>query len=171
MSTLSLYNASVKSLNGWMNNLEHILRKGQTHADEMGWSHEALLNARLAPDMFALIGQVQTATALVKACPHRLAGQTPPNWDDTETSFEDLYARIDRARTELAKFGPDAINGREAETFTVNFGPVEREFTGISYASGFILPNVFFHITTAYNILRHNGVPLGKFDFFGQGSL
>lgn len=164
---MTLYDLSVRPLIGWMDNLAHILRCGENHAVEHEIDPDALLQARLYPDMFTLIGQVQVATALVKACPHRLAGKEPPKWDDVENSFEELYARIERAKTELGQYEAQLINARADMEFKVPFGPIERDFTGWSYVHGFILPNVYFHITTSYNILRHNGVGLGKFDFFG----
>ena len=167
MTTLTLYNSSITPLDSWMDNLAHILQMGQAYGAEQGWKDDALLQARLYPNMLTLIGQVQVATSLVKACPHRLAGQEPPKWEDGDDSFDALFARIERAKAELAIYDPDQINGRETESFDVRFGPTPRSFTGLSYASSFILPNVLFHITTVYNILRHNGVPLGKFDFFG----
>ena len=167
MTEISLYNASVKSLDQWLGNLEHILKTAETYAEEKGYKPQALLLAQLFPDMLPLIGQVQVATGIAKACPHRIVGSTPPVYEDTEESFADLYARIAKTRAELATFTPDDINGLEAREFTVKMGPNTREFTGITYASGFTMPNVYFHITTAYNILRHNGVPLGKLDFFG----
>ncbi len=167
MTMPSLYDSSIPVLDRWMDNLAHILQMSQTYSADQGWKDEALLQARLYPNMLTLIGQVQVATSLVKACPHRLAGQEPPKWEDGEESFDALFNRIERAKAELAKYKPEQINGREAESFDVRFGPAPRSFTSTEYAASFILPNVLFHITTAYNILRHNGVPLGKFDFFG----
>lgn len=166
MTDLTFYNAVIPALDHRMANLAHILRAGQANAAERKIDEAVFLNARLAPDMASLIGQVQLATSLVKACPYRVTGQTPPVYEDNEQSFDDLYARIDKTRKELSGFGPDDINGREGFAFAVKLGPSMRDFTGITYASGFIMPNVLFHCTTAYNILRHNGVPLGKKDFF-----
>lgn len=166
MSNMSLYNAVVPVLDHRMANLAHILRKGQANAAERKIDEAVFLNARLAPDMASLIGQVQLATAIAKACPYRIAGQTPPVYEDDQTTFDDLYARIEKTRTDLAVFKPEDLESLETREFEVKMGPNMRSFTGISYVSGFTVPNVIFHCTTAYNILRHNGVALGKADFF-----
>lgn len=166
MPTLSLYTAVVPVLDHRMANLVHILKAGQANAAERKIDEAIFLNARLAPDMASLIGQVQIGTAIAKACPYRIMGQTPPVYDDTEDSFDGLYARIERTRADLAVFTPTDLDGLEDREFEVKMGPDKRMFTAIRYASGFTLPNVIFHCTTAYNILRHNGVPLGKKDFF-----
>lgn len=165
---LSLYNASVPGLIRMMDNLEHILRKGEADAAERGIDPSVFLNARLAPDMAKLAKQVQFATSIAKACPFRIAGLTPPVYDDIENpSFADLYGLLDKTRADINSVTRAQIDGREGVEFNVKMGPQERSFTGISYCSGFSIPNVYFHITTAYNILRHNGVALGKIDFFG----
>ena len=163
---LSLYNA-MSALDTALNNMHHVLKTGEANAAERKIDPSVFLAARLAPDMFSLIGQVQVATSIAKACPHRIVGSEPPVYEDTEESFADLYALIAKARGELAKFSPDDINGKELREFSVKMGPNMRDFTSIQYLSGFTIPNVYFHTTTVYNILRHNGVPLGKLDFFG----
>lgn len=163
----SMYNASVPVLHRQLDNLEHILKKGEANASERDIDASIFLNARLAPDMHHLIGQVRIAVSLIKNCAHRISGTQPPVFEDNEESFADLYATIERARGELNKCSEDIINANEHKPFSVKLGPMDREFTALSYLSGFTLPNVHFHITTAYNILRSNGVPLGKMDFFG----
>lgn len=167
MSTLSLYNASIPGLDRMMGNLLHILKTGEAHAIANAIDPQDYLEARLAPDMFTLIGQVQVATSLAKACPFRITGEEPPVYEDGQASFEDLYARIARTRLDLNRFTREQIDGLEAREFSVKLGPNMRDFTSISYLSGFIIPNIYFHITTSYNILRHKGVPLGKIDYFG----
>ena len=170
-AVLSLYNASVPGLIRMMDNLEHILRKGEADAAERGIDPSVFLGASLAPDMATLAKQVQIGTAIAKACPFRIAGLKPPVYDDIESpSFADLYALLDKTRKDVNSVTRAQIDGREEVEFNVKMGPQERSFTGISYCSGFTVPNVYFHITTAYNILRHNGVPLGKLDFFGGPS-
>ncbi len=166
MSEMSLYSAVVPTLDHRMANLAHILRTGQANAAERKIDEAVFLNARLAPDMASLIGQVQLATAIAKACPYRITGQTPPVYEDDQVTFDDLYARIEKTRKDIAVFNPEDLAGLETREFEVKMGPNMRNFTGISYASGFTMPNVIFHCATAYNILRHNGVPLGKADFF-----
>lgn len=163
---LSLYYA-MSTVNTALSNMQHVLKMGEANAKERGIDPSVFLNARLAPDMFTLIGQVQVAASLAKACPHRIVGSEPPVYEDSEQTFEDLYALISKARGELAKFTAEDIDGKELREFSVKLGPNMRDFTAISYLSGFIVPNVYFHTTTVYNILRHNGVPIGKMDFFG----
>lgn len=169
MSTLSLYNA-MSVVDAALVNLNHILKKGEANAAERGIDPDIFLNARLAPDMYNLKRQVYVVTSLAKACPHRITGSEPPVYEDTEETFEALYARIAKARGELAKFSQEDIDGKEDRKFSIKLGPNSREFTAISYLSGFIIPNMNFHNATAYNILRHNGVPLSKLDYFGGGA-
>ena len=167
ISEYSMYNASVPVLHRLLDNLEHILKTGEANAKERGIDASEFLQARLAPDMANLIKQVQFATSLVKNCAHRISATEPPVFEETEESFADLYATIERARSEVSKCSVDNVNANEHRNFNVKLGPMDREFTSLSYFSSFSLPNVYFHITTAYNILRQNGVPLGKMDFFG----
>lgn len=166
-TVLSFYKATIPTLDRQLSNLAHILKVGEDNAKERNIEPEIFLLARLSPDMATLTRQVQIATSMAKNCPHRIVGSKPPVYDDMEDSFQALYGRIEKTRTELSTFKPDDINGKAAREFTVPLAGTEMSFNGIRYASGFILPNVFFHVTTAYNILRHYGVPLGKRDFFG----
>ena len=169
MSTLSMSNA-ISVLPKLLDNLEHILRKGEANAEERSIDMDVFLNSRLAPDMHPLYKQVLMVCGMAKMAPYRIAGLTPPVYDDSERSVEELYGLIAKAKADIAAVTPDQLDGREGFEFSVKLGPRgERPFTGISYLSGFTLPNLHFHITTAYNILRHNGVPLGKFDYFGGG--
>lgn len=171
MSSLSMYTACIPMLDRMLANLEHVLRKGEENAASRGIEPSVFLTARLAPDMATLTRQIQIATSLAKNAPHRLVGTAPPVFEDTEETFEELYALIAKARKEIMSFTPEQMNGTEDRSFSVQIGPSEREFVGLPYLFGFIYPNVLFHCTTAYNILRHNGVPLGKLDFFGGGNL
>ncbi len=164
---LSLYTATVPILDRQMVNLEHILKLGEANAAERKIEPEIFLKARLAPDMATLMRQVQIACSMAKNCPHRVVGTKPPVYEDREESFAELYALIAKTRAELAKFKRQDIDGKEAREFSVPMAGQQMAFTAMRYASGFVLPNVFFHVTTAYNILRHQGVPLGKRDFFG----
>jgi hypothetical protein len=166
-NAFSLHASCVLKLVRLMENLEHILSKGEANAAERDIDAEVFLSARLAPDMATLIQQVQFAASLAKNCPHRLAGTTPPVYAETETSFEELYGLITKTKAELSSFAPEDINGRESSEFQVKLGPRTVDFTALDYLNDFTLPNVYFHVTTAYNILRQNGVPLGKMDFFG----
>ena len=166
----SMYDTCITTLDRLMSNVEYMLKKGEANAEERGIEADIFLNARLAPDMYNLTKQVQTLTSLAKNCPHRIAGTEPPVFEDTEKTFAELYVLIGKTRKELASFSRSDIDGQEDREFSVKLGPMDVDFTGLKYYSSFTLPNVLFHSTTVYNILRHNGVPLGKFDFFG-GSL
>ncbi len=167
MST-ALYDLSIPVLDKALAGLDHVYKKGEAYAEEAEIAPEVLLQSRLFPNMLPLISQMRIAASLSKAYPFRATGQTPPVYEDDETSFADVYATIAKARKDIASISADEINGQEDFEFTVKLGPRgDVPFTSISYLQGFTLPNVYFHCTTAYNILRHNGVPLGKFDFFG----
>jgi len=167
---IPFYQSSLPTLDRALANMEHVLKKGETNAEERGIDPSVFITARLAPDMQTLAGQVDIATSLIKAVPHRLVGTTPPVYDEDLDTFEALYSRIAKARAEIGGYSADQIEPTMTRKFTVPLGPNEREFVGAEYIHGFILPNVYFHCTTAYNILRHNGVPLGKMDFFGGSS-
>jgi len=170
MTTLSMSNA-ISVLPKLIGNLEHILKKGEANAEERGIDMDVFLNSRLAPDMHPLYKQVLMVCDMAKMAPYRIAGLTPPTYDDSERSLDELYGLISKAKADIQAVTADQLDGREGVEFTVKMGPRgEVPFTGIVYLSAFTLPNLHFHITTAYNILRHNGVPLGKFDYFG-GSL
>jgi len=139
-STLSLYNACVPGLVRIFENLEHILRKGEANAEERGIDADVFLKARLAPDMATLTKQIQFATSLGKNCPHRLAGTTPPVYEDTEATFEELYALLAKTRKEIESFTAEMLDGREDTTFSVKLGPMDVDFTSIAYLSSFTLP-------------------------------
>lgn len=166
MSTLSMSNA-VSALPIMLGNLEHVLKKAEANAQERGIEAEVFLNARLAPDMWPLKKQVQTVAELAKNAPYRIAGTDAPSYEGHPETFEDCYAVLAKAKADIGKVGAADLDGKEAREFSLKMGPREMDFTGISYLSGFTIPNVYFHMTTVYNILRHNGVPLGKFDYFG----
>jgi uncharacterized protein len=148
--------------------LRHIVSKGHAHAQAQGWDPAVLLSMRLAPDMFPLTRQVQIATDIAKNAGARLTGGEAPKFEDNETSFEELDARIGRAIAYLEGLPENAFDGAEAREIAVPsraYG--ELRFDGRGYVDSFVLPNVFFHATTAYALLRHAGVPLGKADFLG----
>ena len=153
-----------------LGNLEHLLRKAESSAQERNIDTQVFLNARLAPDMWPLNKQVQTAVELCKNAPYRVAGTDAPSYEGAPESFEACYALIEKAKADIAQVSPQDLDGKEDREFSLKMGPREMDFTGISYLSGFTIPNVHFHITTVYNILRHNGVALGKVDYFGGGA-
>jgi hypothetical protein len=167
--TLSMYGASVPVLSSMLSALSHVLTKAEADATTRKIDPSVLLNDRLAPDMFPLKKQVQVATDFAKSITSRLAGTDIPAWPDSEESFAELQARIAKALEFIGSFTPGQIDGSEAKTITLQMRAGEMSFAGQDYLLGFALPNFYFHVTTAYNILRHNGVPLGKADFFGRG--
>jgi len=162
-----MYQASVPVLIHGLKNLSAILAKAADHADEKKIDHEVFLNARLAPDMFALTRQVQVASDTAKGCGARLAGVEVPSFADNETSFVELQERLAKTVAFLEGLTPAQIDGSEEKAVVLKFPSREFHFTGQTYLFGFVLPNFYFHMTTAYDILRHNGVPLGKPDYLG----
>lgn len=143
------------------------LEKARGWAAENGGSDDTLLSARLYPDMAPLTGQVQRASDAAKFAAARLAGIEAPSMADTEASFDELLARIAATVTFLESVPAESINGREDADIEVKTGRGSFQFKGRAYLLGFALPNFYFHVTTAYAILRHNGVPLGKMDYLG----
>jgi hypothetical protein len=159
---LSMYQASVPLLVRGLDTLSAVLKKGEAHADAA-----ALVEARLAPDMFTLAGQVQRASDTAKGCAARLAGIDNPGFPDTETSFAQLQERIAKTTAFLQGVTPAQVDGSEDKPIAFKAGPYMLNFTGTSYLFTFVLPNFYFHVTTAYDILRHKGVPVGKMDYLG----
>ena len=159
---LSMYQASVPLLVRGLNNLSAVLKKGEAHPDAA-----ALVEARLAPDMFTLAGQVQRASDTAKGCAARLAGIDNPSFPDTETTFAQLQERIARTVDFLQGVKPEQIDGSEDKAISFKAGPYMLNFTGASYLRTFVMPNFYFHVTTAYDILRHKGVRVGKMDYLG----
>ncbi|WP_144148859.1 DUF1993 family protein [Paraburkholderia sp. BCC1884] len=165
--SISMYQASLPALIRGMTNLQAILGKAQAHAAAKQVEPSVFINARLAPDMLPLVRQVYIVSDTAKGCAARLAGVEAPKYDDVEQTFDELHARLQKTIDYLKEFNAGQIDGSEERTITLKMrvGPVE--FTGLSYLLGFVLPNFYFHVTTAYDILRHNGVELGKLDYLG----
>ena len=166
--TISMYQASVPVFVRMLNNLADILKKAATHAEAKKIDQAALLQSRLYPDMFAMRRQVQVATDAAKGCTARLAGIEPPRYDDDESNIADLVGRIERTIAYVSSVKPEQIDGSEGRTITLKVRDQTRTFPGMAYLLNFALPNFYFHVTTAYDILRHNGVELGKQDFLGR---
>lgn len=165
---LSMFQASAPVFIRVMNNLKVVLDKGAAHAAANKIDPTVLLNSRLFPDMFPLVRQVQIASDNAKGGGARLAGMTPPKYEDNEASFPELNARIDKTVAFLQTLTPAQIDGSEEKTINLTLGKKSLTFQGQAYLFGLVLPNLYFHVTTAYNILRHCGVPLGKEDFLGK---
>ncbi|MCJ8169793.1 DUF1993 domain-containing protein [Atopomonas sediminilitoris] len=166
--SLSMYQASVPMFIHMLQASSAILAKASAWAEEKQIAPEVLLNARLAPDMYALPKQIQIATDVVKGCAARLAGVEIPSYADDEASFDELQARISKTIAFLQAFTPQQIDGSEGRSIELKLPNLQLSLTGQEYLLGFVQPNVYFHLSTAYAILRHNGVPLGKMDFLGR---
>ena len=162
---LSMFDATISPLVRSLKNLSHILKKGEEHADAKKIEHSVFLNARLFPDMYPLIRQVQIATDMSKGAAARLAGVEIPKYEDTETTFAELQARISKTLAFIETIQSEQLTDAETREITVTVRKVDLKFSGQDYLLKWVLPNVHFHVVTAYNILRHNGVELGKQDF------
>ena len=165
--SLSMHSASIPYFVRALNNLSAILEKGAAHAKEKDIDPSILVTDRLFPDMFPLSRQVQIACDVSKGAAARISGIEAPSHEDNESSFEELIARINKTIEFLNSLPTDKINGTEEKEIKFQAGPYELDFTGATYLSMWALPNIYFHVTTTYNILRHNGVALGKIDYVG----
>jgi uncharacterized protein len=164
---ISMHALSVQLFVHTLGNLSRILEKGAASAAQRKFEPGVLLAARLAPDMLPLTRQVQIAADIAKNSVARLAGQEPPRFEDTETTIEQLRARLARTIDFLNSVPANALEGSETRDIRVPTGGRTLEFKGLDFLQHWAIPNVFFHVTTAYDILRHNGVELGKRDFLG----
>lgn len=165
--TLTIHQASVPVFVQGLKGLKGVLTKAAAHVETRKLDPDALLKARLFPDMFPLLRQVQIATDFAKGCAARLAGEEVPSWDDTETTFETLIARIDRAVAYVEGLDPARFENAEDRDITLTRRGETSVVKGLAYLQGQAQPNFFFHLTTAYAILRKNGVEIGKKDYLG----
>lgn len=165
---LSMYDASVPVFRQMLGSLAAILAKAEAHAKEKKIEPDALLQARLFPDMFPLTRQVQVAADFAKGASARLAGVPVPTYEDTEQSFGELQARIARTLAFIDSLPREAIAASAERDITTGSGANVRQFKGQPYLLHYALPHFYFHTTTAYAILRHNGVEVGKKDFIGS---
>jgi hypothetical protein len=166
--TISLYAASVPVFKQMLNSVSAILAKAEQHAAAKNIDPNVLLQARLFPDMFPLIRQVQFAADYARGVSARLAGVDVPKYEDKEETFADLQALLSKTLAFVEGFTPEQIDGNgEREIVTRPGTQKEKRFTGQSYLLNFGLPEFFFHVTTTYAILRHNGVEIGKRDYMG----
>ena len=166
--TLSMYQASVPVFLRALTNLSHVLKKGEAHANAKTVTEDVILQTRLIPDMLPLTRQVQIATDMAKNAVARLAGVELLKFEDNETTFEQLHARIERAIDYIKTFKPEQIDGSETRQVTIKTRHGDQPFEGDAYLLHFVLPNLFFHCTTAYAILRVAGADIGKNDFIGK---
>ncbi|HET9031523.1 MAG TPA: DUF1993 domain-containing protein [Dokdonella sp.] len=165
--SLSMYQASVPVFVRALDNLSNILTKAAAHAEQQKIEPSVLLGSRLYPNMFPLSRQIQIATDLVNGGVARLAGIERPVYEDNETRFEELLARIQKTIEFAKSVAAEKIDGSEDKKINLTIGGHEMNFDGQTYLLGFVIPNMYFHTATTYAILRHNGVELGKRDFIG----
>jgi uncharacterized protein len=165
--SISMYRITVPVLQRALRNLAHVLEKAHAHVQARKIDPAVLLGSRLALDMFPLTRQVQIAADIAKAGAARLAGLEPPAFEDKETTFEELQMRIARTLEFIGGIPASAFDGAAGRRVSIKLRGTAMDFEGLHYWEYFVVPNVFFHATTAYTILRHNGVELGKADFLG----
>ncbi len=166
--TISMYTASVPVFKQLLNALIPILDKAEAYVKQQNVEANSLLHASLFPDMLNFVRQIQIATDFAKGVSARLAGLEVPVFEDSETSFEELRARITKTLEFISTISAEKINGSEIKEIITRPGtPKEKKFTGQNYLLSYGLPQFFFHVTTAYDILRNKGVEIGKRDFMG----
>ncbi|HEX2559499.1 DUF1993 domain-containing protein [Phenylobacterium sp.] len=167
--SLSLYDASIPGYARMLRNLSAIFAKAEAHAAANGVDLQTYVDARLAPDMASLVGQVQLATDAAKGGAARLAGVTPPSFPDTETAWAELKARIEKTIAFLETIKREQVDGGEDRTVELPLPGRTLTFTARDFLFQFSLPNFHFHVVTAYALLRAQGVPLGKVDYLAGG--
>jgi len=163
--SISMYQASVPAFQKHLHALDGLLDRAAAYAEDKKIDPAALLSARLYPDMFTFTRQVQLASDFAKGGGARLANVDVPSFADTEVTIADLKARITKTLDFLATLKPEQMEGSETRTITLKVGPNEMTFDGAEYLLHFVLPNFYFHCSTAYGLLRHNGLEVGKRDF------
>lgn len=165
---ISMYQASVPTFIQSLKNLKAILQKGIAYAEARKFDPDILAGLRLFPDMLPLTRQVQIACDAAKLGVARLAGVDAPKFEDNETTMAELIARVDKTIDYLESVKPEQIDGSEDRVITVPTRDKTFSFPGLIYLRHWALPNFFFHLTTTYALLRHNGVEIGKADFIGR---
>ena len=166
--TLTMYQASVPVFVKMLTNLKGVLQKAAAHAQARKIDETVLVNARLYPDMLPLARQIQIASDFARGTAARLAGAEPPSYEDNEKTLTELMARIDRTIEFLHAKKAGEIDGSEGREIVRPVRGEPHKFSGVNYLLQYALPNFFFHTTTAYAILRHNGVEVGKQDYVGK---
>ena len=167
--SLTFSAASTQTFLTMLNGLSNVLKKAEANAAERKIDPSVFLNARLAPDMFSLTKQVQVATDTAKGALHRIAGRDIPKMEDNETSFAELQARIAKVMDMFKSIPAAELDGQEGREIVMKRPSGDLTFRAQDYLFSFALPNFLFHVVTAYDILRHNGVPLSKESYFGRG--
>lgn len=164
---ISIYDLTVPVFSKMIPAFQGVLAKAAADAEARNIDPEVFLRGRLAPDMFDFTRQVQIVTDQVKGGLARLAGVEVPSWEDNETSFAELDERLANTLAYAKSFEPGQFEGAESRHIELSFPGVTFTFNGQDYLLNFVLPNFYFHMTTAYGILRHNGVLIGKADYLG----
>ncbi len=165
---ISIYDQFVPVFTQMLSALDKVLTKAEADAAARKIDLDVFVNGRLAPDMLPLVRQIQIMTDQAKGCASRLAGQESPKWADDEKTFTDLHARVAKTIAHLKAFKPEQFEGAETRAIELKFPNATFNFNGKDYLLNFVIPNFYFHYTTAYAILRHNGVPIGKGEFLGN---
>ena len=168
--SLSMYAASVVPMRNMLKNLSAVIAKAEAHCEARKIDPKAFLSSRLYPDMLPFSAQVQIASDNAKGAAARLAGVEPPKFDDNETTFAELQARLDKTGDFLASLTEAQFEGAETRQVTLKLRDRTLEFTGADYLTTWAQPNFFFHVTTAYALLRHGGVEIGKRDYLSGGA-
>ena len=166
--SISMYQASVPPMIHTLSNLRAILKIADGFVEAKKIAPSVLINARLYPDMLPFSRQVQIAADIAKRGTCRLAGVEPPKYEDNVSTFPELMARLDKSIALLETFKPEQIDGTEDKTINLPMHDKTLTFKGLPFLLDYVMPNVYFHVTTAYAILRHNGVEVGKQDFLGN---
>ncbi len=166
--TISMYQVAVPVFVRALGNLAHVLKKGEQHAKSKNVSDDVLLQTRLIPDMLPLIKQIQIACDMATRGAARLAGVEPQSFEDNETTLAQAYDRIERSVAYVKSFTPAQFDGSETRAIHLKMRNGELNFEGQAYLLHFVIPNLFFHCTTAYDILRQAGTDIGKTDFIGN---
>lgn len=166
--SLSMSQASLPVFTHALKNLSVVLAKGKAHAEVKKLDEASIVNFRLFPDMLPFATQVRIACDMVKGAGARLAGIEPPKFEDNEKTFDELIARVEKTLDFISTLAASQIDGSEAREITLSSPRGTMKFTGQNYLLQFVLPNLYFHSATTYNILRHNGVEVGKMDFLGK---
>ena len=163
--SISMYQTSVPVFLHGLGTLTHILRKGEAHAHETGADPASYVDARLAPDMLTLAGQIQRASDTSKFALERLSGVAAPKMEDNEKTLAELLSRVERTAAYIGSIPEAQLDGTDTKRIELKLRDFNPVFTGASYLLTFAVPNFYFHVTTAYDILRHKGVPLAKLDY------
>src|SRR5438270_11110178 len=167
---MSLYDSTIPQYKKMLQNLDKWLASAEAHAKKKGFDVNVLIQARLAPDQYPFVRQVQSACDAAKSCAARLIGKDPPSHPDTEQTFEELHARVRKVIGYIEEIPRKDFDGAETRDIALPF--LEgKKVVGKDYVHELALPNFYFHVTTAYAILRHNGVEIGKMDYIGSLNL